>query len=88
MSEEATPYYSVRARIGDVKSPKDLVGLKERTIEITIGNTRNPVVLTNPKDVADVTVKDMKELFIQAFNDTDQVAKERGFKFMDEVDDK
>lgn len=88
MSEEATPYYSVRARIGDVKSPKDLVGMKERTIEITVGNTKNPVVLTNPKDVADITVKDMKELFLQAFDDTDQVAEARGFKFMDEVADK
>ena len=88
MSEEHTPYYSVRARIGDIKSPKELVGLKERTIEITIGNTDKPITKTNPKDLADVEQKDLKELFIQAFEKTDEVAKERGFQFMDKEEEK
>ena len=83
MSEEHTPYYSTRIRIADITSPKDLAGLKERTIEVTIGNTQTPIVLKNPEDVGDIKSKSMKEMLLQAFTDTDEVAKLRGFKFVD-----
>ena len=87
MSEEQhQPYYSTRIRLADITSPKDFVGLKERTIEITIGNTQNPIVLKNPKDVADIESKSMQEMLLQAFTDTDEVAKIRGFKFLDQME--
>ena len=83
-AEEHTPYYSTRVRIADVTSPKDLVGLKERTIEVTIGNSNEVITARDPSDVAKVTATtDLKKLLIEAFDKTDEVAKERGFKFMD-----
>ena len=85
MSEEHTPYFSVRVRIGDITSPKDLIGLKERTIEITIGNSTNPITYRNPGDVADTKSQDLKEMIMSAFEQTDEVAKARGFTFLDKA---
>lgn len=83
--EQHTPYYSTRVRIGDITSPKDYIGLKDRTIEVTIGNTDKPVVIKNPNDVADVKSKDMAELINQAIDDTNKVAEQHGWKFLDQV---
>lgn len=88
MSEEHTPYYSTRVRIADITSPKDFVGLKERTIEITIGNSANAIVYRDPQDLADTREKDVKGLLMAAFEATDQVAELRGFKFLDHVEEK
>lgn len=86
MSEEQhTPYYSTRVRIADVKSPKELIGLKERTVEVIIGNTKAPVTKTNPNDLADVESKDMVALLKAGFEDSDKVAKDKGYKFIDQV---
>ena len=83
MSEEHTPYFSVRVRIADIMSPKDFVGLKERTIEVTIGNTTNPIIYRNPEDVVDSKTQDLKGMIMSAFEQTDAVAKARGFTFLD-----
>jgi len=82
-NEEHGAYYSKRMRIADVTSPVACLGMKERTLEVTIGNTTNPVVFNNPKDVADIKNQDMKEMFIEMFKISDELAKQRGFKFVD-----
>lgn len=83
MSDESSPYYSNRMRIADVKSPKELIGFKERTMEVTIGNTDKPVVVNNPEDVADVKSQTMKEMFLEMFKISDEIATTRGFAFID-----
>ena len=88
MSEESTPYYSNRMRIADVKSPKELIGMKERTLEVTMGNTDKPVIITNPNDVADVKSQNMKDMFLEMFKMSDEIAKERGFEFIDKMETK
>jgi len=82
-SEEKTPYFSKRVRIADIKSPKECVGMKERTIEVTLGNSDEPVISSNPSDVADVKSQDMKSMILELFAITDEIAKERGFEFLD-----
>jgi len=89
MSEEQRePYYSIRVRIGDITSPKDLIGLKERTIEITIGNTTKAIIFRNKEDVADVKDQTLKEMLLDTFKQTDEVAKERNFSFLDKSQEK
>lgn len=88
MSDESTPYYSNRMRIADVKSPKELVGMKERTLEVTVGNTDKPVVMSNPDDIADVKSQSMKEMFLEMFKISDEIAENRGFTFIDKVEKK
>ena len=85
MTDQPTPYYSNRLRIAVIKSPKELIGMYERTLEVTIGNTDKPVTVINPKDVADVKSQTMKEMFIEMFKISDEIAKEREFKFIDTV---
>lgn len=87
-AEDKSPYYSNRMRIADVKSPKELIGTKERTLEVTVGNTDKPVILSNPNDVADVKSQTMKEMFLEMFKISDEIAKERGFVFMDKMEAK
>lgn len=81
--EEKTPYFSKRIRIAVVKSPKECIGLYERTIEVTFGNSDQPVTSTNPADVADIQSQDMKSMILELFRITDEIAKERGFEFLD-----
>lgn len=83
-SEEKAPYFSVRARIADVKQTKDNQGLrrKERTIEVILGN-QDAIVITNPKDVLDIKNRNLKAIFLDAFKQTDDVAAERKFYFID-----
>jgi len=83
-NEDKSPYYSVRTRIADITSPKDLIGFKERTIEITIGNTTNPIIYRNSKDVAEVETQTLKDMLLETFRQTDEVAKIRGFTFVDQ----
>ena len=84
--EEKSPYYSTRVRIGDITSPKDYIGLKERTVEITIGNSDKLVIARNPNDVAEITEsKDLGGLILDAFDQLDKVAEAKGWKFLDQV---
>ena len=54
MSEEThSPYFSMRTRIGTVTSPKEFVGYKELTVELTYGNMEN-IIVKNKEDVADI----------------------------------
>jgi len=54
MSEENhSPYFSMRTRIGTVTSPKEFVGYKELTVELTYGNMEN-IIIRDEKDIANV----------------------------------
>ncbi len=86
MSEEHTPYFSKRIRIGDVKSPKELVGFKEFTVEVTIGNQES-IIIRNKEDIAEI--KDNKNIFDlveEIYKQRDEWNKKSGrnFKFLDE----
>jgi len=85
--EEKTPYFSKRVRIADIKSPKEYIGFKERTIEVTFGNSDETKIYTNPQDLGDVKSHDMKEMILDLFKITDEIAIEKGFKFMDKAGD-
>lgn len=84
--EEKAPYYSIRVRIGDVTSPKELAmgRYKDRTIEVTYGN-QDERVIKNPKDVADVSIKNLKDQLLDIFKQTDEVAKERDYHYLDQI---
>ena len=84
LDTEKSPYFSKRVRIADVTSPKQCLGMKERTIEVTIGNSEKPKIFTNPQDVADVKQQDLKEMLLELFKITDEIADVRKFKFVDQ----
>ena len=85
MSEQHTPYYSVRTRIGDVTSPKDLVGTKDFTVEITMGNT-DALIIRDKADVAKISdQKKIFDLIEDLFVQRDEWAKKRGFLFIDQL---
>lgn len=88
MNDEPTPYYSKRMTIRDMKPTKDTLGLryKERTLEVTLGNTRETVTVTNPNDVADIRSQSMKDLFADMIKDSDELAVEGKWKFIDKLE--
>lgn len=81
---EHTPYFSKRIRLSDVTSPKEFFGLKERTIEVVIGNSDKPKIYTNPKDVASIKQQDIEEMILELFKITDEIATKRNFQFVDQ----
>ena len=81
--DDKPPYFSKIVRIADVTSTKECLGMKERTIEVTVGNSEKPTVYTDPKDVADVKQQDIKEMLLELFTITDEIASKRDFKFVD-----
>jgi len=83
-NEEKAPYFSKRVRIGDVTSPKDLVGYKEFTVEITYGNQDAKTIIKNEADLADIQHKTIFDEIEELFKQRDKWAKERGFKFVDQ----
>jgi len=90
LSEQHTPYYSTRARIADVTTvalTKNIdLPVKERTIEVVLGNTKEMILARDPTDIAKVTdSKDIKGLLLDAFKQTDEVATARKFTFLDQV---
>ena len=83
-SEEHTPYFSKRIRIGDVTSPKDLVGFKDFTVELTYGN-QETIAIKNKEDVAaTLQEKNMFDVVEEIYTQRDEWAKKRGFKFVDQ----
>jgi hypothetical protein len=83
-SEEHTPYFSKRIRIGDVKSPANLVGTKEFTVELTYGN-QETITIKNKEDVAaTLQEKNMFDVVEEIYAQRDEWAKKRGFKFVDQ----
>lgn len=80
---EHSPYFSTRVRIADVTSPKDLVGLKEFTIEVTYGN-QDTMKISNPEDVGNITEKGIFDHIEEMFKQRDEWAKGRGFSFVDQ----
>ena len=83
-TEEKAPYFSKRVRIADVTSPKDLVGFKEFTVEITYGNQDSKTIIKNRQDLADVTHKTIFDEVEELFKERDEWAKQRGFTFVDQ----
>lgn len=84
--ESKSPYYSKRIRIGDVTSPKDLVGYKDFTVEITYGN-QEKIIVKNKQDVAETLFeKNMFDEVEELFRQRDEWAKKRGFKFVDQME--
>lgn len=82
-SEEHTPYFSKRIRIGDVTSPKDLVGTKDFTVELTFGN-QEIITIKNKDDVAEILQeKNMFDIVEEIYAQRDVWAKKRGFTFLD-----
>ena len=85
MSEEHTPYFSVRTRIGDVTSPKDLVGLKDFTIEVTMGNT-DAIKIYSKEDLAKIEQqKNIFDVVEEVYKQRDEWAKQRGYQFVDQI---
>ena len=82
-TEEKQPYFSKRIRIGDVTSPKDLVGFKEFTVEITYGN-QDSKIIKNTNDVADIKEKTLFDEVEELSKQRDEWAEKRGFKFVDQ----
>lgn len=83
--EEHTPYFSKRIRIGDITSPKDLVGYKDFTVELTFGN-QEIITIKNKNDVAEILAeKNMFDIVEELFTQRDEWAQKRGFKFVDQI---
>ena len=82
MVETKDPYFSMRTRIGTITSPKEYVGFKELTVEITYGNMENVKVI-NENDIAQVL--DNIPLSKKIWDLHEEVKKEgenRGYKFV------
>lgn len=86
-AEVHAQYFSKTISISDILSPKEFVGLKKRKIEVTIGNAANPTTYRNPEDVSDIKNQNIKEMILELFEATDEIAKARNFKFMDQKED-
>lgn len=80
---EKSPYFSKRVRLADVTSPKQCLGMKERTIEVTMGNSEKSISYTNPEDVSEIKEQGLKEMLLELFRITDEIAADRNFKFVD-----
>ena len=92
MSEEThTPYYSKRLRVATLSSPKDFVGMLERTVEITFGN-QDAKLIRNKEDISEILEqKDMISDLDELWMGLDEWAEKRGKTFIDkrpEVDTK
>jgi len=82
--ENHSPYFSKRIRIGDVTSPKDLVGMKDFTVELTFGN-QEIITIKNKDDVAQtLKEKNMFDIVEEIYSQRDEWSKKRGFKFIDQ----
>ena len=83
-TEEKSPYFSKRIRIGDVTSPKDLVGTKDFTVEITMGN-QDAIIIRDKTDVAKTENKNLFDIVEEIYADRDAWVKKRGFVFVDQL---
>ena len=83
-TEEKSPYFSKRIRIGDVTSPKDLVGTKDFTVEITMGN-QDAIIIRDKTDVAKTENKNLFDIVEGIYAERDAWAKKRGFVFVDQL---
>ena len=84
--EKKAPYFAYRVRIGDVTSPKDLVGFKEFTCEVTFGNQDVKYIVKNRNDVADIEEKTVFDQVEELFKQRDEWAKKRKFTFVDQME--
>lgn len=82
MTDIKDPYFSMRTRIGTVTSPKEYVGFKDLTVEITYGNMEN-VKVVDERDVANIL--NNIPLSKKIWDLHEEVKKEgevRGYKFV------
>lgn len=87
-AEPKEPYFSKRIRISDITSPKDLVGFKEFTVELILGNQDTRKIIKNKDDLADIEERDLFDELDILFNKRDEWAKKKGFKFVDQLEAK
>ncbi len=85
-TEPREPYFSTRIRIGDLTSPKGLVGLKDFTVELTYGNQETKRVMKSKDDILDVEDKDMFAYLDGIFEKRDKWAETKKFRFVDQLD--
>jgi len=73
-----------------MKPTKDTLGLryKERTFEVTMGNAKETVTVVNPSDVADIKSQSMKEIFSDMIKDSDELATENKWTYIDTLEKK
>lgn len=82
--EPKSPYFSKTIKIKDVLSPKDLTGLKEFSLEITMGN-QDAIVIKDPNDFGDDSNrKDIWDIVEEEFKKRDEWAKARNLSFVDQ----
>ncbi len=84
-TENKPTYYSTRIRISDVTSPKPWIGYKERTIEIVYGNQEFRKITVDKNDLANIEQRCIRDDILEAFRATDEVARARSFKFVDQT---
>ena len=82
MTDTKDPYFSMRTRIGTITSPKEYVGFKELTVEITYGNMEN-VKIVDEKDVANIldNIPLSKKIW-DLHEEVKSEGKKRGYKFV------
>lgn len=79
-SEEKSPYFSTRVRIGTLTTQK-YFGYKELTVEVTLGN-QDAIVIRNKEDIAQITDNISIQKKIWDLHDAViKEGKERGNKF-------
>ena len=86
-AQQHSPYFSTRIRIGDITSPKDLMGYKDFTIEITYGNQDTKRIIKSREDVADFEERTLFDEVDKLFEQRDNWAAKRGFVFVDQRND-
>ena len=82
MTDIKDPYFSMRTRIGTVTSPKEYVGFKDLTVEITYGNMEN-VKVVDERDVANIlnNIPLSKKIW-DLHDEVKKEGEERGYKFV------
>ena len=82
MTDTKDPYFSMRTRIGTVTSPKEYVGMKDLTVEITYGNMEN-VIIRDEKDISNVlqNIPLAKKIW-DLHEEVKKEGESRGYKFV------
>ena len=82
MTDTKDPYFSMRTRIGTITSPKEYVGFKELTVEITYGNMEN-VKIIDEKDVANILDNiPLSKKILDLHEEVKTEGKKRGYNFV------
>jgi len=85
-SEAKTPYSSIRIHIGELTTKAHL-GIKTRSIEITYGNQKERILVTNPEDIMDIEKTDIAKEIWKIWEDVTNEGKTKGHKFIEDIED-